>query len=192
MKTIDALQNSGNRLSRRRGSIFIPLGLVALLAISPNLQAVIPAPDGGYAGFNTAEGQEQPSSASTPALRTQQLVGFRSGATPIGSFNTATGAGALLFNTADANTAFGTAALLFNTTGGGNTATGAAAFLTTPLATTTRPAGLTRSLKIPRATVIRPWALARSLPIPRAASTPPSAPLCFLTTRKVTTTRPSV
>ena len=34
-----------------------------------------------------------------------------------GSFNTATGAGALLFNTADENTAFGAAALLSNTTG---------------------------------------------------------------------------
>ena len=40
--------------------------------------------------------------ASLPALPTQQLVGFRSGATQTGSFNTATGAGALLFNTAEA------------------------------------------------------------------------------------------
>jgi trimeric autotransporter adhesin len=46
-----------------------------------------------------------------------------------GSFNTATGAGALLFNTADQNTAFGAAALLFNTTGFNNTAVGAAALL---------------------------------------------------------------
>ena len=46
-----------------------------------------------------------------------------------GSFNTATGAGTLLFNTADANTAFGAAALLFNSTGTDNTAVGAAALL---------------------------------------------------------------
>jgi hypothetical protein len=46
-----------------------------------------------------------------------------------GSFNTAAGAGALLFNTADQNTAFGAAALLFNTTGRENTVIGAAALL---------------------------------------------------------------
>jgi hypothetical protein len=46
-----------------------------------------------------------------------------------GSFNTATGAGALLFNTNDNNTAFGAAALLFNTTGINNTAVGTAALL---------------------------------------------------------------
>jgi Chaperone of endosialidase len=46
-----------------------------------------------------------------------------------GSFNTATGAGSLLFNTADQNTAFGTAALLFNTIGSNNTALGTAALL---------------------------------------------------------------
>jgi hypothetical protein len=46
-----------------------------------------------------------------------------------GSFNTAAGAGALLFNTNDNNTAFGAAALLFNTTGLNNTAVGTAALL---------------------------------------------------------------
>ncbi len=46
-----------------------------------------------------------------------------------GSFNTATGAGTLLFNTANENTAFGAATLLFNTTGSQNTAIGVAALL---------------------------------------------------------------
>ena len=62
-------------------------------------------------------------------LRTQQLVGFRWEASLTGSFNTATGAGTLLFNTADDNTAFGAVALLNNSSGTGNTATGAAALL---------------------------------------------------------------
>jgi hypothetical protein len=47
----------------------------------------------------------------------------------VGSFNTATGAGALLYNTADDNTAFGAATLLFNTIGHDNTALGGAALL---------------------------------------------------------------
>ena len=57
MKKIHALRNSGNGLSRRRGSILVPLGLVALLTILAKAQAVSPAPDGGYAGVNTAEGK---------------------------------------------------------------------------------------------------------------------------------------
>jgi len=124
MKIIEALQNSGNRLSRRRGSIFIPLGFVALLAISPNLQAVIPAPDGGYPGGNTAEGSSALLNLSTGTYNTALgLFSLRSNTT--GNFNTATGAGALLSNTADQNTATGAGALLSNTIGIRNTANGA-------------------------------------------------------------------
>src|SRR5262249_33944115 len=43
-----------------------------------------------------------------------------------GEFNTATGAGALFFNTGDENTATGAAALVHNTTGSLNTAAGSA------------------------------------------------------------------
>ena len=43
-------------------------------------QAVVPPPDGGYPGLTTAEGRT-PFKASPPALRTQQLAGFRSLAT---------------------------------------------------------------------------------------------------------------
>ena len=90
MKTIDALQNSGNRLSRRRGSIFIPLGLVALLAISPNLQAVVPAPDGGYPGGNTAEGSSALLSLSTGTYNTALGSVFAPESSPTGSFSTGT------------------------------------------------------------------------------------------------------
>ena len=115
MKTIDALQNSGNRLSRRRGSIFIPLGLVALLAISPNLQAVVPAPDGGYPGGNTAEGSSALLSLSTGTYNTAVgLYSLRS--LTGGSLCTGIGAGTLLVNTADQNTATGAGALLSNST----------------------------------------------------------------------------
>ena len=94
----------------------------------PRTQAVVPPPDGGYPGFNTAEGQNALFSLTTGAANT--AVGWSSlSSNAEGSFNTATGAGALLFNTADQNTAVGAAALLFTTTGVENTAIGAAALL---------------------------------------------------------------
>ena len=98
------------------------------LAVGPKGQAVSPPPDGGYPGFNTAEGQNALFSLTTGSGNT--AVGWYSlFSNAEGSFNTATGAGALIFNTADANTAFGAAALLFNTIGIENTAVGAATLL---------------------------------------------------------------
>jgi hypothetical protein len=124
MKTIDALQNSGNRLSRRRGSILIPLALVALLAISPNLQAVIPAPDGGYPRQNTAEGQSALLHLAGGTYNT--ALGWASlGFNVTGNYNTGVGAATLLNNTASENTANGAGALLSNTVGEENTANGA-------------------------------------------------------------------
>ncbi|MGC1322344.1 MAG: hypothetical protein WA849_09195 [Candidatus Udaeobacter sp.] len=100
--------------------LFVCFGLL------PNAQAVVPAPDGGYPNFTTAEGTKALQSLTTGSANT--AVGWLSlFSNAAGSFNTATGAGTLLFNTADANTAFGAATLLFNTTGTNNTAVGAAA-----------------------------------------------------------------
>ena len=84
-------------------------------ALSPTAQAVSPAPDGGYPGGNTAEGQNALFSLTSGGYNT--AVGFlslRSNAT--GQFNTATGAGTLLASTADENMATGAGALLSNTT----------------------------------------------------------------------------
>jgi hypothetical protein len=106
----------------------------------PKAQAVVPPPDGGYPGFNTAEGQNALFSLTTGAANT--AVGwFSLWGNAEGSFNTATGAGALLFNTSDQNTAFGAAALLFNTFGFGNTAVGAGALLSNTGATVDTPNG---------------------------------------------------
>lgn len=86
-------------------------------------QAVMPPPDGGYPGNNTAEGQNALFSLTTGAFNT--AIGSLSLKSDMAdSGNTAVGAGTLLANTADQNTATGIAALLSNTIGGENTATG--------------------------------------------------------------------
>jgi endosialidase-like protein len=97
---------------------------LACLALSPTAQGVTPAPDGGYPGANTAEGQSAFLSLTTGGFNT--AVGWLSlESLTTGSFNTGVGAGTLVLNTGDQNTATGTGALLFNTTGGSNTANGA-------------------------------------------------------------------
>jgi trimeric autotransporter adhesin len=110
---------------KARNTIFgAILCVLAGLAFLPRAEAVVPPPDGGYPGFNTAEGQNALFSLTTGAANT--AVGWfalRSDTT--GSFNTAIGAGTLLANTADNNTAIGGGALLSNTTGVANTANGA-------------------------------------------------------------------
>jgi hypothetical protein len=106
-----------------RAFIIVALTLVCFGVLSP-AQAVTPAPDGGYPGGNTAEGQNALFGLTTGGFNT--AVGFlslRSDTTD--SFNTALGAGTLLANTADENTATGAGALLSNTTGIRNTANGA-------------------------------------------------------------------
>jgi Chaperone of endosialidase len=105
-----------------------PLSLLALgvvcIGFSPLVQAVVPAPDGGYPGGNTAEGQAALFSLTSGTFNT--AVGFLSlRSTTDANFNTAIGAGALLANAASSNTATGAAALLSNTAGGVNTANGA-------------------------------------------------------------------
>jgi hypothetical protein len=114
----------------------LPLLITAVLAcfvLLPKVEAVVPAPDGGYPGFNTAEGQKALFSLTTGVANT--AIGWYSlFSNTDGSYNTAVGAGTLLFNAGDQttgdgtqNTAIGTAALLFNTTGSANTATGVTA-----------------------------------------------------------------
>ena len=125
--TIESTTNSNNRSSGLRRLLLIPLVLVCV-GLFPQAQAVSPAPDGGYPGGNTAEGQSALFSLAGGGYNTG--LGFfalRSNTT--NSFNTAIGAGALFANTANNNTATGAGALLSNGTGQWNTANGAFALL---------------------------------------------------------------
>ena len=76
------------------------------LALLPRAQAVVPPPDGGYPGGNTAEGQAALLSLSTGTYEHGGWLVFASSNTE-GNFNTAIGAGTLLANTATENTATG-------------------------------------------------------------------------------------
>ena len=88
-------------------------------------QAVVPAPDGGYPGFNTAEGQDALFSL-TPNAAANTAIGFHAlYSNTTGDSNTAAGADALANNrTGRSNTATGFHALNENTLGVANTATG--------------------------------------------------------------------
>jgi Chaperone of endosialidase len=119
--------------------------VLSCFALAATAQAVSPPPDGGYAGFNTAEGDNALQSLTTglttgvqnTAVGGSALQNLTTGSqnTAIGNFalfhdidgggNTAIGLGALYNDTTGkANTASGGDALYANTTGVGNTANG--------------------------------------------------------------------
>jgi hypothetical protein len=137
MKIITSLISSSLTGRFRQSKLIFVVLAVLCLAVLPQSQAVVPAPDGGYPGFNTAEGQNALFSLDTSTGLANTAVGWFSLKSDIhGGFNTAIGAGALLSNVGDQNTgkgtdntAIGAAALLLNTTGGLNTAVGATALL---------------------------------------------------------------
>jgi hypothetical protein len=136
--TASQSRNSINRSPLRCGFLLVPLA-VACFALSPAAQAVSPAPDGGYANGNTAEGDSALLNLTTG--RDNAAVGFEAlFNNTTGSSNTAIGGDALFTNnTGSQNTANGTNALFSNTTGSANTASGVSALQKTPPASTTRP-----------------------------------------------------
>jgi hypothetical protein len=112
----------------RHGFILIALACLALLP-TPNAFGVTPAPDGGYAGNNTAEGDYALFTLTTGENNTaigSHALYFNTS----GNSNTATGDLALYNNIGgDRNTATGASALVNNTTGSYNTANGLYALL---------------------------------------------------------------
>jgi hypothetical protein len=102
--------------------------VVVCFGVLPKAQAVVPAPDGCYPNFTTAEGCNALLSLTSGAANTG--VGWSSLlSVSTGSFNTGVGAGTLALNTGDSNTAVGVAALLLNIIGTNNTANGTAALV---------------------------------------------------------------
>ena len=105
-----------------------PLLLIALVlacfGLLPQMQAVVPAPDGCYPGFTTAEGCRALESLTTGTGNTG--LGFWSLILDTtGILNTGVGAQSLAMNNGDLNTAVGVVSLVFNLTGSNNTAVGA-------------------------------------------------------------------
>src|SRR6478609_8861026 len=103
---------------------FLIAFMLSCFGLSAKILAVVPAPDGGYPGNNTAEGTNALFSSTigidNTALGFEAL--FRN---TTGDFNTAEGFGALFNNTSGTqNTATGVNALISNTTGSFNTANG--------------------------------------------------------------------
>ena len=87
-------------MKNRNNLVTTILLVLGCLALAPVAKAVVPAPDGGYPGGNTAEGQSALLSLTTGTYNTAVgLFSLESDTT--GSFNTALGAGTLLANTGD-------------------------------------------------------------------------------------------
>jgi len=113
----------------RRGFLLIPLILVCF-ALSPQMQALSPPPDGGYPGGTTAEGADVLASL-TSGIYNSGFGIFSLLSNTTGDFNTGLGAGTLLVNsTASEGTAVGAGTLLSNTTGAHNTGCGTFALFT--------------------------------------------------------------
>lgn len=190
-------------MKTKASAILIAL-VFGLMTFLPIANAVVPAPDGCYPGFTTAEGCNALKFLTT-GLGNTGIGWYSLYVNTTGSFNTGVGAGTLALNNADSNTAFGAAALLFNTTGFSNTAVGAATLLnnTTGVENTAIGGGAlsantegldnaatgfgSRFLTIPQAPATRPMVLAHFLTIQPASSilllararsrpTPPVAP----------------
>ena len=89
MKTFNQTQQT------RTLSAFVIAALLAWVGLLPNSEAVSPAPDGGYPGGNTAEGQNALLSLTAGTYNT--AVGlFSLMSNQEGQFNTGVGAGTLL------------------------------------------------------------------------------------------------
>ena len=107
-----------NYLKKVMPSLSSIVFVLVWFAIAPLVRAVVPAPDGGYPGFSTAEGQNALFNLTTGVGNTAvgwfSLWGNAEGSLQHRSWR---GDAPFQLTGEDENTAFGAAALLFNTTG---------------------------------------------------------------------------
>ena len=93
-KLVSCGRDPARSLPLWRGFLLIPLILVCF-AFAPQTRAVSPPPDGGYPGFNTAEGQQALQFETSGIANTG--LGWRALYSVDGSsYNTGVGAGALV------------------------------------------------------------------------------------------------
>jgi endosialidase-like protein len=120
--------------SKNLRSLIVLAATLVCIWLLPRAQAVVPPPDGGYAGGNTAEGTNALLSLSSGTYNTA-VGAFSLLSNTVGNLNTGVGAGALLSSgAANRNTATGAGALL-SATGGANTANGAFALFANTIGT---------------------------------------------------------
>src|SRR5215471_8620828 len=98
-------------------SIFVAAFGLVCFALSSTVGALNPAPDGGYAGWNTAEGQNALFSFPASGFYNTALGGQALYHDTSGNKNTAVGINALYTNNVDGNTAVGFEALFSNANG---------------------------------------------------------------------------
>jgi hypothetical protein len=109
-------------------AVFSALTCLALLSITQAAPAPETPDPGSTCAFCTADGTNALANATAGGGTANSAFGWWALFTNTNaSFNTAVGAGALLFNNGSPNTAVGATALLFNTTGDTNTAVGVGA-----------------------------------------------------------------
>ncbi|HZR06434.1 MAG TPA: hypothetical protein VFA61_11470 [Candidatus Udaeobacter sp.] len=124
-------------------TIFSALACLALLTIAQAAPTPETPDPGSTCAFCTADGANALLNASAGGGTANSAFGwFSLFADTDASFNTAVGAGTLLFNNESNNTAVGTAAMLFNTTGSDNTAVGTTALENNLLAVTNAALGV--------------------------------------------------
>src|SRR4029077_18935591 len=126
-KLVSCGRDPARSLPLWRGFLLIPLILVCF-AFAPQTRALVPAPDGCYPLFNTAEGCQALQFNITGFGNTGlgwRSIFFNTG----GDLNTGAGAGTLALNHGNDNTAVGAVALLLNDEGDRNTAVGAGAMV---------------------------------------------------------------
>src|SRR5437667_304146 len=103
-------QTKGRKIDMKSQNLIHILMAIVCFALSPQMQALSPPPDGGYPNGNTAEGDSALSGLTGGFYNS--AFGFLSLlSNGSASFNTGVGAGTLLVNTAIANTAVGAGTL---------------------------------------------------------------------------------